>query len=114
MEFFFLFLNRWSSERNVKLYIAELRRRKAKANYYVVQFGVAQMGRIVIYSDYFFAENTLASTRLQRDNYRHELQNQDIQFLHIKLYTLPTYNLSSKKQNLTKRINRTRSKYNNV
>ena len=56
MEFFFLFLNRWSSERNVKLYIAELRRRKAKAN----------------------------------------------------------YNLSSKKQNLTKRINRTHPKYNNV
>ena len=29
-----------------------------------------------------------ALLRLQRDNYRHELQNLDIHFLHIKLYTL--------------------------
>ena len=36
--------------------------------------------------------------RFQRDHHRHELQNKDIQFLHIKLYTLfvhqtvhPTY-----------------------
>ena len=29
--------------------------------------------------------------RLQRDNYRHELQNLDIHFLHIKQYTLLIY-----------------------
>ena len=29
-----------------------------------------------------------ALLRLQRDNYRHELQNENIQFLHIKLDTL--------------------------
>ena len=48
------------------------------------------MGLFLIYSDYFFAENTLTSTRLQRDNYKHKLQNLDNQFLHIKLYTLLT------------------------
>ena len=39
-----------------------------------------------------------ALLRFQRDHHRHELQNKDIQFLHIKLYTLfvhqtvhPTY-----------------------
>ena len=44
----------------------------------------------LIWSDHLLAENTLTSTRLQRDNYRqHELMNKDIHFLHIKLYTLP-------------------------
>ena len=45
------------------LNIAETRRRKAKAKYSGVQFGVPKMGLFVIYSDYFFAENTLTSTR---------------------------------------------------
>ena len=34
-----------------------------------------KMGLFLIYSDYLFAENTLTSTRLQRDNYKYELQN---------------------------------------
>ena len=33
------------------------------------------MGLFLIYSDYLFAENTVTSTRLQRDNYQHELLN---------------------------------------
>ena len=33
------------------------------------------MELFLIYSDYLLAENTLTSTRLQRDNYLHELQN---------------------------------------
>ena len=41
------------------------------------------MELFLIYSDYLFAENILTSMRLQRDIRRHELQNWDIQFLHI-------------------------------
>ena len=33
------------------------------------------MELFLIYSDYLFAENILTSTRFQRDNYKHELQN---------------------------------------
>ena len=33
------------------------------------------MELFLIYSDYLLTENTFTSTRLQRDNYRHELQN---------------------------------------
>ena len=44
-------------------------------NNYGVQFDVPKMELFLIYSDYLFVENTLTSMRLQRDNYRHKLQN---------------------------------------